>query len=343
MSKMAFRGTKGCFLVTTFAFTVAIFVGIWVTLVASSQRLVFDPVSNLNTGHTGSRERTDTQIDPHRAKTIPHIIHQTWNTYNIPKELAAWVKTWMTFNPHWEYYLWTSDNVKALSKERYPTYLRMYESYGFTIFRADAMRYFIMDSFGGFYVDLDMECLQPLDEWTFDNQCILSHETYEHPYLLHDKTAPNVMTTMLASRPGHPFFKACIEALPAAAEEYPTDVMRGTGPWFLDKVYNEYIKSPPARLPENNITVVHPKYFLPTFDPPGTEKLRRQCIVLKDKLVPHALQVCEDLQSRNFSNNPLPESYTNHHWVHIFLEEAKWRNKRDVVSIFELVPDVQIY
>ena len=293
-------------------------------------------------------------VDPfaNNRHFIPHIIHQNWDKHEVPQEFDTWIKSWMDFNPTWEYWLWTPDDVRALLKNKYPEYLSLYNKYKFNIFRCDVMRYFIMDTFGGFYVDMDMECLRPLDTWTMHNQCLLSHETYQHPYLLFNKTVPNVVNGILASRPGHPFFKQVIKSLPESFKKFPFDVLQGTGPFFLQRNLDKYEKSNSVLMSQSNVTshdpnsvtVVTPDVFLPTYDPAYVKGLKDKCLKfgLKDKISKPAKDICLEMKQRDFKNPVNENSYTNHHWVHVFLSEAKWRSK-PTVSIFDIVPKCKTY
>jgi mannosyltransferase OCH1-like enzyme len=288
------------------------------------------------------------------SSIIPRIIHQTWDTQDIPQDLAPWVKTWKQHNPDWEYWFWTPIEVEHLLQEKYPEYLELYYSYNYNVFRSDMMRYFIMDSFGGFYADMDMDCLKPLDPWIYRHSCLVSYEPYEHPYFGFNRTKPNVMTTILASRPGHLYWKMLINALPDAFRKYRDDVQLSTGPLFMDanlRLFNDsqsgYVgvvasldKVTSELSDVNSITILEPKYFLPTYDPIIERQIRTGCKTLRTR-DQYLLDVCDRLRN-NVRNAPGEESFTNHHWVHMFLTEAKWRQKT-TISVFDVIPDARVY
>ena len=124
---------------------------------------------------------------------IPHIIHQTWDDHKIPTMFAKWIKTWKTMHPTWEYWLWTPQDVKLMLSKYYPSYLKLYSNYTEEIFKANIMRYFIMHKYGGIYADLDVESLRPMDNWTMDNDCILSENHHVHSYIVAQRDHANVM------------------------------------------------------------------------------------------------------------------------------------------------------
>jgi mannosyltransferase OCH1-like enzyme len=73
-------------------------------------------------------------------------------------------------NPHLEseliiseYMLWTDESAHAFMEEHYPSFLQMYDSYRYNIQRADSIRYFLLDHFGGIYMDLDIGCRRRMD------------------------------------------------------------------------------------------------------------------------------------------------------------------------------------
>ena len=52
--------------------------------------------------------------------SIPKIIHQTWKTKEIPKELIFCVESWKRLNPTWEYRLWTDEEMDSFVKKEFP-------------------------------------------------------------------------------------------------------------------------------------------------------------------------------------------------------------------------------
>ena len=107
---------------------------------------------------------------------IPKIIHQTWETNNIPYDVykKEWVESWKKNHPDWEYKLWTDEDRRALIKRHYLWFLKIYDSYELDIMRADAARYFILHYCGGLYADLDYECLKNIEPLISDYNLILT-------------------------------------------------------------------------------------------------------------------------------------------------------------------------
>ena len=62
-----------------------------------------------------------------------------------------------------EYMLWTDESAHRFMEINYPSFLQMYDSYKYNIQRADSIRYFLLDHFGGIYMDLDIGCRRRMD------------------------------------------------------------------------------------------------------------------------------------------------------------------------------------
>ena len=96
----------------------------------------------------------------------------------------------------------------------------LYDAHRFSV----ACRYAVLQEFGGYYIDLDIECLRPLDFLA------------EYPYIM-PKTRPvGFSNDFMASEPGNEFMRSMVAALPKwnmnLLLKYPT-VMFSTGPMFV--------------------------------------------------------------------------------------------------------------
>ncbi|MGA2477752.1 MAG: glycosyltransferase [Spirochaetia bacterium] len=164
---------------------------------------------------------------------IPKIIHQTAKTADIPKTWRAFQERARRLHPDWEYRLWTDDDNRTLVEERMPHLLASFLSLPLNIMRADVIRYVIMHEHGGLYFDFDYEFLK------------------QFPYVEKDIVIPResddgadafIGNSVLASRPGHPFWRAALQEFEtsfAAIDHDPTedDILFLTGPGLLTRVY----------------------------------------------------------------------------------------------------------
>ena len=204
---------------------------------------------------------------------IPRILHQFWDTSKIPTDFEEWIHSWIFRHPDWEYYFWTDDEVRKLISKHYPEHEALYKSYPGMLYRANAMRYFVLHRYGGVYADLDVEALRPIDFWLQGpHNCFLSLENFEHAYFHYEAEDPVVMNTIMACRPDHPFYSTLIDELPAF--KHKKDTLHANGPFFLNSMYKKYSKDSP----KDPVLAVHPKFFLPTFDPVILEKIKKGCV-----------------------------------------------------------------
>ena len=172
---------------------------------------------------------------------IPHIIHQTWKTNEVPQRFVYLRNTWLKHHPGWKYRLWSDADSRAFMAEHYPAFLAVYDAYQSPICRADAIRYFLLKHFGGLYVDLDFECFEPFDQLLNSDKVILGLEPLSH-VRDHAKNSPDLhriaCNALMASPSQHPFWDHLIKHLIAARGQLgPLDA---TGPFLLTRAVDNY-------------------------------------------------------------------------------------------------------
>lgn len=109
-------------------------------------------------------QELDTLLLQHQNK----IIHQVWfnlGAGDTPTE-SKYSETWRKLNSDHYYHLWSESQALELIKSVYPFFLDYYVKYPHGIQRIDAIRYFFLHRYGGWYVDIDVECLKPIKEIT---------------------------------------------------------------------------------------------------------------------------------------------------------------------------------
>lgn len=168
------------------------------------------------------------------------IVHQVWFNFKgtkkgrkPPKKLLEFKKRCMKMNKGWEYMLWDEKKSLQLLRLNYPWFIKTYETYPNAIQRTDAIRYFILDKYGGFYMDFDIECLKSFDQIRAD-----------FPGDVYFAQSANSMISDIASNcfmysnPKTEFFQYMISNLKETSERiwYQTRhmfIMDSTGPKFL--------------------------------------------------------------------------------------------------------------
>jgi glycosyltransferase involved in cell wall biosynthesis len=237
--------------------------------------------------------------------TIPHIIHQTWKTESIPEDLVQLQQSWKQMHPDWTYYLWTDFDNHEFIRKFYPWFLPIYEGYPLNIMRADAVRYFILNHFGGIYADLDYECLKPMQSFLHGRELIFGLEPAQH---LKSKISISfcmekiLCNAWMASCSNHPFWPHMFQKL----IEYHKNpgVLESTGPFALTWAYDSFAN-------KEEISVVTEELLYP----------------LSNEQISPA--------DRFFIIQDHPEAYGVHYW------RGGWWN-RDSIKNQSIIPAVQL-
>ncbi|KAL4232655.1 hypothetical protein ACF0H5_007343 [Mactra antiquata] len=297
---------------------------------------------------------------------IPHILHQTYKSEQIPINFASNLESFLKWNPAWTYYLWTDDSARQLIQERHPYLLEIWDNYRKPINRADALRYVVLYEFGGVYADLDVEFLRPLDRVTMKYACIFPTEPFEHsafrlgiPYLLSN--------AVMMCRPKHPFIAQMLQNL--AKSVVFLEQIDVAGPAFVTYnflVYNKIddiykVKSSndssspyfyTGTLPEDHIDAVYipnTVYFMDTLDEHlnSEQKYYQTCsqFVLLSDLIQRA---CRELYKRGFHRENHQYAFTVHQWYQSYNPEILEKYLPEIfgvslVHISQIVPNYVIY
>jgi mannosyltransferase OCH1-like enzyme len=164
---------------------------------------------------------------------IPAILHQIWvGPDPLPAEYAAYAQTWQRHHPGWEYRLWTDDNLPVMrNRDLYDRAEELTPAANVGQFRADVLRYELLWSFGGVYVDIDFECLAPLDDHTADLEAFAAWEVQD----------TWIANGLMGSEPGHPFIDRLISGLEASAVHHRGQRPNiAIGPQYLTRTYRRH-------------------------------------------------------------------------------------------------------
>jgi len=174
---------------------------------------------------------------------IPRIIHQIYEDPTGPSEtLLKLAETWKEHHPTWEYRFWGKKEMEDFLIKEFPEFIPTYKAYPFNVQRWDAIRYLILYRIGGLYVDLDYECLEPMDALLNNATCCMGMEPTVNS-ITHDK-ALIIGNALMASVPNHPYFKAMINDM-MKGEKYSDlskslQIMETTGPFMVTRLYENY-------------------------------------------------------------------------------------------------------
>lgn len=225
---------------------------------------------------------------------IPRVLHQIWNTREVPQRWAGFRDSWAAHHPGWELRLWTGDDHRRLIRERYSWFAPVYEGFERDIQRVDAAKYFILFECGGIYADLDCECLGSVEPLLAGGGAVVG------------RTADGVIEgAFFASPPGHPLWRVAFAEMgspPLAARAVrrvpgfnASHVLLSTGPRMLKRAVRTYRDRCRAGRESAGITILDRRFIS------GRSWLNRD---------------------RPFAE---PEALVHHHYGHSWLRPAERR------------------
>ncbi|CCF55556.1 hypothetical protein KAFR_0A01170 [Kazachstania africana CBS 2517] len=183
--------------------------------------------SNFSTTSPGP-SGTDNSIND---TMIPKIIHQTYKTNDIPEHWKEGQRKCIELHSDYEYILWTDEMALNFIEREYPWFLDTFKNYQYPIQRADAIRYFVLLTYGGVYIDLDDGCERKLDP------------LLKFPAFLRKTSPTGVSNDVMGSIPNHPFFEKVIHSLKHYDKTWFAPyftIMGSTGPLFISVVWKQY-------------------------------------------------------------------------------------------------------
>jgi mannosyltransferase OCH1-like enzyme len=99
---------------------------------------------------------------------IPKIIWQVshFEYKDIPNDLKEKMNTWKQINKSWQYnYMSFKDANIFIEKYWGLEWKKHFNNTAKPWDKSDILRYLILETFGGLYVDWDSECINPIDSW----------------------------------------------------------------------------------------------------------------------------------------------------------------------------------
>ncbi|KAK9466836.1 nucleotide-diphospho-sugar transferase [Lipomyces arxii] len=162
---------------------------------------------------------------------MPKIIHQTWKNDTVPEQWKSAQESCLSLHPDFEYKLWTDESSRQFIAEEFPWFLETFDSYPFNIMRADVIRYFVLEHFGGIYIDLDEGCKVRLDP------------LLTYPAWVRRAEPTGVSNSVMGSTPHHPFYMNLMLQLKNYNFNWGVPyitVMYSTGPLFVSVIWKQF-------------------------------------------------------------------------------------------------------
>jgi inositol phosphorylceramide mannosyltransferase catalytic subunit len=146
------------------------------------------------------------------AEQIPRRIIQTGNSRNLPLQARAATMNLRLLNPNFEYLFFDDAQVEEFIDAEFPQYRSVLDSFCVRIQRYDLFRYLAIYRFGGFYFDIDVLLVSPLDD-LLGFGCVFPFEHLGINKYLSKKYGMDweVGNYAFGAAAGHPFLKAIIK------------------------------------------------------------------------------------------------------------------------------------
>lgn len=116
-------------------------------------------------------------------ETIPRIIIQVWvqkdgGPQMIPVNQVQYMNKFRELNPSFEHMFFNGDDIEHFFKENYLEYYNTYTRLPMFIQKLDFFRYLAIYHYGGFYFDMDVEPLKPLDSDIINHSAVFPIDEY---------------------------------------------------------------------------------------------------------------------------------------------------------------------
>lgn len=164
------------------------------------------------------------KLEPTDCVRIPKKIHQIWLGSAFPEKYHAFAQSWIAHHPGWEYKLWTEKDLATFAMKN----RAMFDSARNYGEKADIWRYEILEQFGGVYIDIDFECLKPLDIFNYTYDLYVGIQPLDTNFV-------QLGIGLIGAIPHHPVLQYTIEALKKNAEV--RQIIVRTGPIHFTKSF----------------------------------------------------------------------------------------------------------
>lgn len=185
---------------------------------------------------------------------IPRQIHFIWYQGQdlIPTKYQSNLESIKQYHVKWNITIWDKHSIIDFIKKNYPNHVHVYEQYPEMIQKIDVAKYFILHYYGGVYIDLDINCIKPLDDIVDNNSFVLSEMNLStvQRYLM--KSASNqkvyINNHFIACEPNHKFWITLFSKLDENKSKgkhlsHGLYIAQSTGPLFISKMLGEYDSS----------------------------------------------------------------------------------------------------
>jgi len=185
-------------------------------------------------------------------------IIQTWKEEGIPPMCFPFVKNIRELNTDCNHGIFTDNDIINFVTNKYPEYLNTFLNFKYKIQQIDFFRYLAVYYYGGVYLDIDMEIIQPFDDLNL-HKCVFPVEYKAEVNNANANSKQNdiglIGNYAFYSPRQHPFIKhiidnivnfdLCEEEIDKFISTHPDDkefayVYYTTGPNLITRCYSSY-------------------------------------------------------------------------------------------------------
>jgi len=173
---------------------------------------------------------------------IPAIFHQTNKTKHLVEPYRKYQNRLLDLHPDWDYRFYDDHDSRKFIKKHFPLFLPVYDNCATSIQKTDIFRIIAVYAVGGFYLDLDVECLNNIDPLCKYN-CVFGVEkilTHKEAKKLGHKSNIRIANYMFGSRQGHPFLLYILLKMAQESDRKirtENDILESTGPGIVTRTY----------------------------------------------------------------------------------------------------------
>jgi len=144
------------------------------------------------------------RVTPEERPRIPKIIHQIWLGGEVPEPFEPFMQSWIDahLGRGWRYRLWTDEDASGFGLFNQG----FFDESDNPGVKSDLLKWEIVHRHGGVYVDVDFECLGPLDLLHHTQDFYVGIQPLDTQFL-------QLGAALFAARPEHPILEHCIETI----------------------------------------------------------------------------------------------------------------------------------
>ena len=195
---------------------------------------------------------------------IPKIIHMTCkDKSNMSNFYKQNYNSWKTKHEQngWEIRLYDDNDLMNFFNTYYPSiYENVVKTYNKIIYKVDIFKILVLNKMGGVYVDMDVECLKPIDELieNANDKVIFGYGPYEHNNGQY-KDWKLIECAIMMSEPNHAFWTNYVIPNLKPQNKCNGNAVACTGPLFITGNVERYNKENKT----SDIKIMEPVYFYP--------------------------------------------------------------------------------